>query len=37
MVAAIQLAIMLGAGFGGFLLDHVSLDATWIGGAALLD
>jgi predicted MFS family arabinose efflux permease len=36
MVAAIQLAIMLGAAFGGLLLDHVSLAATWIGGAALL-
>lgn len=36
MVAAIQLAIMVGAGFGGVLLDHVSLAATWIGGAALL-
>ena len=28
MVAAIQLAIMLGAAFGGLLLDHVSLTAT---------
>ncbi|MFZ6721741.1 MFS transporter [Undibacterium sp. Ji49W] len=36
MVAAIQLAIMLGAAFGGLLLDHVSLSATWIGGAVLL-
>jgi predicted MFS family arabinose efflux permease len=36
MVAAIQLAIMLGAAFGGLLLDRVSISATWIGGAALL-
>ena len=36
MVAAIQLAIMSGGAFGGFLVDHVSLAATWIGGAALL-
>ncbi|MEO6799829.1 MAG: hypothetical protein ABI178_07825 [Rhodanobacter sp.] len=36
MVAVIQLAIMLGAAFGGLLLDHVSLAATWFGGAALL-
>ena len=36
MVAAIQLAIMSGAAFGGFLLDHFSIAATFIGGAALL-
>ena len=36
MVAAIQLAIMLGAALGGLLLDHLSLAATWTGGAALL-
>jgi len=36
MVAAIQLAIMLGAGFGGVLLDHWSISATFIGGAILL-
>jgi len=36
MVAAIQLAIMLGAGFGGLLLDHFSVAATFLGGAALL-
>lgn len=36
MVAAIQLAIMLGAAFGGLLLDHVSIAATFFGGAALL-
>jgi predicted MFS family arabinose efflux permease len=36
MVAAIQLAIMLGASFGGFLLDRFSITATFVGGAALL-
>ena len=36
MVAAIQLAIMLGAALGGLLLDHVSIAATFLGGAALL-
>lgn len=36
MVAAIQLAIMLGAGLGGLLLDHLSLSATWLGGAVVL-
>jgi predicted MFS family arabinose efflux permease len=36
MVASIQLAIMLGASFGGLLLDHISIVATFIGGAALL-
>ena len=36
MVGAIQLSIMLGATFGGFLLDHVSIAATFVGGAALL-
>ena len=36
MVAAIQLAIMLGAGFGGLLLDHLSIAATFVGGASLL-
>jgi predicted MFS family arabinose efflux permease len=36
MVAAIQLAIMLGAAFGGLLLDHLSIVATFAGGAALL-
>jgi len=35
MVAAIQLSIMLGAAFGGFL-DHVSVAATFIGGTVLL-
>jgi predicted MFS family arabinose efflux permease len=36
MVAAVQLAIMAGAGFGGLLLDHLSIAATFAGGAALL-
>jgi predicted MFS family arabinose efflux permease len=36
MVAAIQLAIMLGGAFGGFLLDRFSIAATLAGGAALL-
>jgi len=36
MVAGIQLAIMLGAAFGGLLLDHFSVAATFVGGAALL-
>jgi len=36
MVAAIQLAIMGGAAFGGFLLDQWSLTATWLAGAGLL-
>lgn len=36
MVAAIQLAIMLGAAFGGILLDRISIAAALIGGAVLL-
>jgi predicted MFS family arabinose efflux permease len=36
MVASIQLSIMVGAELGGTLLDHVSITATFIGGAALL-
>lgn len=36
MVAAIQLSIMLGAALGGVLLDHWSIAATFLGGAALL-
>jgi predicted MFS family arabinose efflux permease len=36
MVAAIQLSIMLGAAFGGVLLDHVSSAAPLAGGAVLL-
>ncbi|HEX8403377.1 MAG TPA: MFS transporter [Duganella sp.] len=36
LVAAIQLAIMLGAALGGVLLDHLSIMATLIGGAVML-
>ncbi len=36
LVAAIQLAIMSGAAFGGALLDHLSIGATLIGGTVLL-
>jgi predicted MFS family arabinose efflux permease len=36
LVGAIQLSIMLGGAFGGFLLDHISVAATFIGGTALL-
>jgi predicted MFS family arabinose efflux permease len=36
IVAAIQLSIMLGAAFGGLLLDHISIAATLLGGATLL-
>jgi predicted MFS family arabinose efflux permease len=36
MVAAIQLSIMSGAAFGGYLLDHISVGATFVGGATLL-
>ena len=36
LVAGIQLSIMLGAGFGGLLLDHVSVAATLVGGTVLL-
>lgn len=36
MVAAIQLAIMLGAAGGGLLLDHYSVAATFVGGTVLL-
>jgi predicted MFS family arabinose efflux permease len=36
MVAAIQLSILLGASFGGVLLDHVSAVATLVGGSLLL-
>ena len=36
MVAAIQLSIMAGAALGGLLLDHLSITATLLGGAALL-
>jgi predicted MFS family arabinose efflux permease len=36
IVAAIQLAIMLGAALGGLLLDHISIAATLLGGTVLL-
>ena len=36
MVAAIQLAIMLGASIGGVLLDRFSVAATFVAGSALL-
>jgi len=36
LVAAIQLAIMLGAALGGVLLDHLSITATLIGGTLML-
>jgi predicted MFS family arabinose efflux permease len=36
MVAVIQLSIMLGAAFGGWLLDHWSISATFIGGVMFL-
>ena len=36
MVGAIQLSIMLGAAFGGLLLDHLSIAVTLIGGTVLL-
>lgn len=36
MVGAIQLSIMLGAAFGGLLLDRISLAATFVAGALLL-
>jgi predicted MFS family arabinose efflux permease len=36
LVGAIQLSIMLGASFGGVLLDHISIAATLIGATALL-
>jgi predicted MFS family arabinose efflux permease len=36
MVGAIQLSIMLGGAFGGLLLDHISVAATFVGGAVLL-
>ncbi|MDI1360942.1 MFS transporter [Methylotenera sp.] len=35
-VAAIQLSIMMGASFGGLLLDHTSIAATLMGGIVLL-
>ncbi|MEI4964053.1 hypothetical protein [Aeromonas caviae] len=36
MVAAIQLAITLGAAVGGWLLDSISISATFVGSALLL-
>jgi predicted MFS family arabinose efflux permease len=36
MVGAIQLSIMLGAAFGGLLLDYISVAATFVGGTILL-
>jgi predicted MFS family arabinose efflux permease len=36
MVAAIQLSIMLGGAFGGYLLDSASVGATFIGDSLLL-
>ena len=36
MVAVIQLSIMLGAASGGWLLDHWSISATFVGGVILL-
>jgi predicted MFS family arabinose efflux permease len=36
MVAAIQLSIMLGGALGGYLLDYISVGATFIGGTLLL-
>jgi predicted MFS family arabinose efflux permease len=36
IVAAIQLAILLGGALGGLLLDHVSIQATFVGSTLLL-
>jgi predicted MFS family arabinose efflux permease len=36
LVGSIQLSIMLGAAFGGLLLDHISAVATLMGGTVLL-
>jgi predicted MFS family arabinose efflux permease len=36
MIAAIQLSIMLGGSLGGYLLDTISVGATFIGGTVLL-
>lgn len=36
LVAAIQLSIMSGGALGGFLLDHASIAATFMGAAVLL-
>jgi predicted MFS family arabinose efflux permease len=36
IVGAIQLSLLLGAAFGGSLLDHISIGATLLGGTVLL-
>ena len=36
LVGGIQMSIMLGAAFGGLLLDHISAAATLVGGTLLL-
>jgi predicted MFS family arabinose efflux permease len=36
LVAAIQLAILLGGALGGVLLDHLSIQATFLAGVVLL-
>ena len=36
LVGAVQLSILLGAALGGLLLDHLSIVATYLGGATLL-
>lgn len=36
IIAVIQLAILIGGTLGGVLLDHLSIGATFIGGAILL-
>ena len=36
IVGAIQLSIMIGAAFGGLLLDHISMGGPLVGGAVLL-
>lgn len=36
IVGAIELSTMLGGAFGGLLLDHISVGATFIGGSILL-
>jgi predicted MFS family arabinose efflux permease len=35
MVAAIQASILLGAMVGGFLLDGISIEATFLGSVVL--
>ena len=36
LIAGIQLSIMLGAAFGGLLLDHIAVGATLVGGTVML-